>query len=98
MGGKRGPSPFSGATIKDTWTKPRGMESGERGGDGWGAGEVVEGKGRQLYLNNNKKTKKGVLDDVAQWIEYWPVNPKVASSIPSQGICLGCGSSPKVGA
>ena len=28
---------------------------------------------------------------VAQWIECWPVNPKVAGLIPSQGICLGCG-------
>ena len=28
---------------------------------------------------------------VAQWIELQPVNQKVASSIPSQGTCLGCG-------
>ena len=28
---------------------------------------------------------------VAQWIECQPANQKVASSIPSQGICLGCG-------
>ena len=28
---------FSGATIKDTWTKPRGRgESREGGGFGWG--------------------------------------------------------------
>ena len=25
-------------TIKDTWTKPRGVGSGEGGGDGWGVG------------------------------------------------------------
>ena len=31
------------------------------------------------------------LAGVAQWIEYWPANPKVASSIPSQGTCLGGG-------
>ena len=27
---------FSGTTIKDTWTKPRGVEAREGGGDGWG--------------------------------------------------------------
>ena len=48
-GGEEG---FSGTTIKDTWTKPRGVESGEGGGDGWGGGGVVGGKYRQLYLNN----------------------------------------------
>ena len=46
---------FSGTTIKDTWTKPRGMESGEGGRDDWGWGQVEGGKYRQLYLNNNKK-------------------------------------------
>ena len=30
---------FAGTTMKDTWTKPRGVESGEGGGDGWGRGE-----------------------------------------------------------
>ena len=25
---------FTGTTIKDTWTKTRGLESGKRGGDG----------------------------------------------------------------
>ena len=34
---------FSGTTIKDTWTKPRGrVEAGEGGGFGWGG---VEGGG-----------------------------------------------------
>ena len=45
---------FVGATLKDTWTKPRGVESGEVGGDDWGRGRVLGGKCRQLYLNNNK--------------------------------------------
>ena len=31
------------------------------------------------------------LAEVAQWIEYWPANQRVAGSIPSQGACLGCG-------
>ena len=31
---------FSGTTIEDTWTKPRGrVEARERGGFGWGQGE-----------------------------------------------------------
>ena len=30
------------------------------------------------------------LDCVAQWIERWPVNRKVAGLIPCQGTCLGC--------
>ena len=31
---------FSGTTIKDTWTKPRGwVEARERGEFGWGGGE-----------------------------------------------------------
>ena len=29
------------------------------------------------------------LASVAQWIEFWPVNQRVAGSIPSQGTCLG---------
>ena len=28
---------------------------------------------------------------VAQWIECWPLNQKVTSSIPTEGTCLGCG-------
>ena len=34
---------FSGTTIKDTWTKPRGrVEAGEGGGFGWGGVEGGE--------------------------------------------------------
>ena len=33
---------FSGTTIKDTWTKPRGrVEAGEGSGFGWG-GEKIQ--------------------------------------------------------
>ena len=40
---------FSGTTIKDTWTKPRGrVEAREGGGFGWGGGGVVGRKCRQL--------------------------------------------------
>ena len=35
---------------------------------------------------------------MAQWIECQPSNWKVASSIPSQGTCLGCGPGPQLGA
>ena len=56
MGGKV--EGFSGTTIKDTWTKPRGVESGEGGEGGWWGRGMVGGKCRQLYLNNNKIIKK----------------------------------------
>ena len=32
---------------------------------------------------------------VAQWTERWPVNLRVASSIPSQGTCLGSRPGPQ---
>ena len=31
----------------------------------------------------------------AQWIECWLVNQKVPGSIPSQGMCEGCGPGPQ---
>ena len=38
---------FTGATIKDTWTKPRRkVELGEEGGTGWGG---VDGWGEKAY-------------------------------------------------
>ena len=44
---------FIGTIIKDVWTITRG--GGNGGGRlGWWGG--LEGKGRKLYLNNNKKT------------------------------------------
>ena len=42
--------------------------------------------------------KKEALAGVAQWIECWLANQKVASLIPSQGTCLGCGPGPQYGA
>ena len=35
------------------------------------------------------------LAGVAQWSEGWPANQRVASSIPSQGTCLGCRPGPQ---
>ena len=41
---------FSGTTIKDTWTKPRGrVEVGEAGGFSWGG---MEGWGEKAYNCN----------------------------------------------
>ena len=37
------------------------------------------------------------LAGVAQWIEHWPMNQRVASLIPSQGTCLDCGPGPHLG-
>ena len=34
---------------------------------------------------------------VAQWIGSWSVNQRVTGSIPSQGTCLGCRTSPQWG-
>ena len=55
--GKKGKG-HQGTCIKDPWTKPKGRRiEGRRWG--WvGQGVVVEGKWRQLYLNNNKKDVK----------------------------------------
>ena len=41
------------------------------------------------------KTVFLLLAGVAQWIKCWPVNQRVAGSIPSQGTCLGCGTGPR---
>ena len=45
-----------------------------------------------------KKNTQGALAGVAQWIQCWPVNRKVAGLIPSQGTCLDCRSGPQLGA
>ena len=37
------------------------------------------------------------LAGVAQWVECWPVEQRVAGLIPSQGTCLGCGPGPQLG-
>ena len=42
------------------------------------------------YINKELNLKILALADTAQWIEHWPANQRVASSIPSQGKCLGC--------
>ena len=46
-----------------------------------------------LILYNEKQSL--ALAGVAQWIEHRPVNQRVASLIPSQGTCLGCGPGPQ---
>ena len=37
------------------------------------------------------------LAGVAQWIDLWPETQMAASSIPSQGTCLGCEPGPQLG-
>ena len=48
-----------------------------------------------IYMTQKEKE---ALAGVAQWNEHWPEDRKVASSIPSQGTCLGCGPDPQLGA
>ena len=48
---------------------------------------------QQLNLKNTV-----TLAGLAQWIECWPVNQKVAGSIPSQGTNLSCRPGPQLGA
>ena len=52
----------------------------------------------QSHPNKLNKIKNLALDGVAQWVECWPENQKVTSSIPSQGTCLSCGPGPQLGA
>ena len=41
------------------------------------------------------RNMSSALAGVVQWIECRPVNQRTAASIPSQGICLGCGQGPQ---
>ena len=41
------------------------------------------------------KIKLSALAGVAQWIECWPVNQRVAGSIPRRGTCLSFRSGPQ---
>ena len=47
-----------------------------------------------------KYVKRNIIDPavVAQWIECWPENQGVPSSIPNEGTCLCCGLGPQQGA
>ena len=52
----------------------------------------------KIFHNNFVNIKiEPTLAGVAQCSEHWPANQNVASSIPSQGTCLGCGPGPLVG-
>ena len=50
-------------------------------------------------MNNKIKIIKGImaLAGVAQWIEHQTANQRVKGLIPSQGMCLGCGTGPQQG-
>ena len=47
-----------------------------------------------FYFFQPFKIIKAALAGVAQWIEHWPVNQRVAGSMPSQGTLLGCRPGP----
>ena len=47
------------------------------------------------YEFNNLRGICLALAGVAQWIECGPANQRVASSIPSEGTCLGCRPGPR---
>ena len=50
----------------------------------------------QFYIRYKTTWMEGrPLAGVAQWIEYGPVNQRVAGSIPSQGTCLGFRAGPQ---
>ena len=51
---------------------------------------IQDALGKQRQKRNGLKTIAS-LAGVAQWIEHQPANQRVASLIPSQGTCLGCG-------
>ena len=50
---------------------------------------------KKIKKNNLSKKVKIALAGVARWIECWPENKRVTSSIPSQGTYLGCGPGPQ---
>ena len=65
------------------------QKCGTSGQDG-----VIGRHGSPLCITTSKlqlKYRTTTLGGVAQWIEHWPANGKVSSSIPSQGTCLNCG-------
>ena len=64
----------------------------------WARREIIKSIHRQFIIQIQRinklfflKNSTLALAGVAQWIEHWPVNQRVACSIPSQGTCLGCG-------
>ena len=51
----------------------------------------------EMYYNILMKFIFLALAGVAQWIQCWPVNQRVAGLIPSQDKCLVCGPGPQWG-
>ena len=51
----------------------------------------------EMFYNILMKFIFLALAGVAQWIQCWPVNQRVAGLIPSQGKCLVCGPGPQWG-
>ena len=76
---------------------PRGMASGWRPGASKSSSLFSSSTSVWLgpftvnvyYISNYRENT--ALAGAAQGIGCWPVNQRVAGSIPSQGTCLGCG-------
>ena len=61
---------------------------------------AITGRPPELFNTGQvgpRRKKTQALARVAQWIESWPENQRVAGSIPSQGTCLGYGPSTQFG-
>ena len=50
-----------------------------------------------IKLTHLKCSPAKALAGVAQWVEHWRANQRVAGSIPSQGTCLGGRPGPQLG-
>ena len=65
-------------------------ENRARAGWRWAKGEKMRTSVIVSTIKSKVK-KRNTLAGMAQWIECWPANQRVAGLIPTQGKCLGCG-------
>ena len=74
------------------------MKGWVRKNEEWEIRKVVQKIWGQCSWDDfNVYLKSFALAGVAQWTKCQPVNQKVASWIPSQDTCLGCGPGPQWG-
>ena len=81
---------------QQTTSAGKDVEEGETFGTVGGNADYCSHCGKQ-YRDASilLKNLKWALADMAQWIEFWPVNQKVTGSICSQGTCLSLGPGPQ---